>query len=245
MSATTFLTLVKNVDRFKRDEVATNVILEGHVPGKMRDFTSVCFTAKDGEENVHVVTFRALVDYLCIGTDDDYVRVPLNPLSAQRIADVTTTTLPTTKIVDIVWGAASNKLDPLPWGPPYDASMMSTARIPVHNARINAELKSTYCDPTQLTAGHKKDVVVSNALETHSKSVAIYGWHKKNGEPIQPLYVGHENLYCDYSHGIRLIDRECIIDSQSHDILAVLSDPMLSVLLSSEGQLRVLRQPNA
>ncbi len=39
----------------------------------------------------------------------------------------------------------------------------------------------------KLIAGHKKDVVITNRLLTMPKRVAIYGWHRPNGSPIQPL----------------------------------------------------------
>src|SRR5439155_18545018 len=61
-----------------------------------------------------------------------------------------------------------------------------------------------------LVGGHKKDVVISNRLKEKPNRVAIYGWHKLDGKPIQPLYVGHGDFYADYSHGIRLVKQECV-----------------------------------
>jgi hypothetical protein len=176
-----------------------------------------------------------LPDYLCIGTDSDYVRVPMQPLNAQAVADALNCLLPTTKIVDLIWSAAVNKLMPLPWGPPYDASMMSTSRISVHNSRISAQLAKSNLDATALTAGHKKDVVITTKLVKQPKQVAIYGWTQLNGKPIQPLYLGHESSYADYSHGIRLLSRRCEIDGIEDDLFRVLSDPELCSSVSSEG----------
>jgi len=45
--------------------------------------------------------------------------------------------------------------------------------------------------------------------------VAIYGWHKLDGKPIQPLYTGHVDWYVDYSHGIRLVSRTIYIDNKN------------------------------
>ncbi|WP_204310148.1 hypothetical protein, partial [Enterobacter cloacae] len=52
-----------------------------------------------------------------------------------------------------------------------------------------------------LIAGIKKDVVITDLLTRSSKPnrVAIFGWHKPDGIPIQPLYTGHVNWYVDYS----------------------------------------------
>jgi len=61
-----------------------------------------------------------------------------------------------------------------------------------------------------LIAGIKKDIVLSNKVADNERPnrVAIYGWHKLDGKPIQPVYAGHVNWYVDYSHGIRLISRK-------------------------------------
>ena len=56
-----------------------------------------------------------------------------------------------------------------------------------------------------------------------------------NGQPIQPLYVGHEITYMDYSHGLRLVRQAMIVDGQPRTVQEVLADPVLCVLLSDEG----------
>src|SRR5207253_1071838 len=56
-----------------------------------------------------------------------------------------------------------------------------------------------------LIAGIKKDVVITNRLGEKPNHVAIYGWHKLDGDPIQPLTIVHISPYVDYSHGIRLV----------------------------------------
>ena len=88
-----------------------------------------------------------------------------------------------------------------------------------------------------LISGLKKDVVLTYKIHTLSgneKRVAIYGWHKTNGEPVQPLYVRHVNYYVDYSHGIRLIYREVYIDGKKYDAKEILESPQLYRLLSDE-----------
>jgi hypothetical protein len=226
-----FITDNVKTDRFARDASARDLIIAGNIPSHMRSFCPVTTALPDGRS----LTLYVLPDYLCIGTDSDYVRVPMQPLNAQAVADALNCILPTTKIVDLIWSAAVNKLMPLPWGPPYDASMMSTSRISVHNSRISAQLAKSNSDATALTAGHKKDVVITTKLVKQPKQVAIYGWTQLNGKPIQPLYLGHESSYADYSHGIRLLSRRCEIDGIEDDLFRVLSDPELCSSVSSEG----------
>jgi hypothetical protein len=176
-------------------------------------------------------------DYLCLG-QSDYVRMPMNPHTAQKIADQYDCSLPTRKMVNDIWHASVNKLSPKPWGPPYDSSMMHTDRIGIHNGRIQNQLQGH--DHTQLTSGHKKDVVLTNKLSPNNpnKRVAIYGWIQSNGQAIQQLNPkDHEDTYADYSHGVRLIANDVIVNGNPMRIKDVFSHPQLSALISDEGVL--------
>ena len=84
-------------------------------------------------------------------------------------------------------------------------------------------------------AGIKKDIVVTNRLGERAKRVAIFGWHKLDGVPIQPLTIVHVNWYVDYSHGVRLMKRTVLVDGVPRDIRAVLYATDLAPLLSDEG----------
>lgn len=182
-------------------------------------------------------------DYFAIGTPDDYVRMPLAGDVAQEVADALGLLLPTKLIVDLIWRAATTKLAPLPWGPPYDASMYSLARIAEHDARI---AKQRHAPLAGIVAGHKKDVVLTNLLEGRADRVAIYGWHRSDGTPIQgprPNATSHELAYSDYSHGIRFVAPTMTLDGEQVSVLDVLRDPARCALLSDEGPLRVLRYP--
>lgn len=243
MTATDFVKSLVGLDRHKREEAALLALLGGHVPSYMRSFVDVTVTFADSHALGHTLVVRALPDYLCIGTDSDRLRMPLWPLTAQKVADAWNCVLPTSKLVTILWNAAPSKLPPQPWGPPYDASMMSNERIVAHNTRVEATIKKLGVDATKLMGGHKKDVVLTKQLAVKPKSVAIFGWHQPNGKPIQPVYLGHENTYADYSHGIRMISRECLLDEQPDDLGRILTDVNLCGAVSSEGVLPFIRQP--
>ncbi len=47
-----------------------------------------------------------LPDYLSIGSNDDWARIPLSPMAAQQIADSLNCFLPTRKMVDDIYKAA-------------------------------------------------------------------------------------------------------------------------------------------
>lgn len=230
-------------DRSTREDKALDVLLAGNVPSHMRSFVDVTFHFDDNDGVRHELTVRTLPDYLLIGTDDDSVRIPLWPLTAQKIADAWGCLLPTSKLVTEIWKAAPGKLPPEPWGPPYDSSMMSTARIVKHNERIETTIQRLNVDAKQLLAGHKKDVVLSVRLSEKPNNVAIFGWHQFNGKPIQPVSLVHENTYADYSHGIRMLHSSCMLDGVDDDLGRIYMDPVLSKGVSDEGPLPFIRQP--
>jgi len=210
--------------------------LLGNIPDFLRKFAVVKVT-----EGKNSITYLVTSDYLAIGNNNDYVRMPMNPLTAQAIADKYDCTLPTRKMVNDIWKQSVIKLQPLPWGPPYDASMMSTSRYDIHNQRIQNQLKDK--DITALISGQKKDVVLTNLFSPNNpkKKLALYGWIQTNGQAIQPMPGGHEDTYADYSHGIRLIANDVIVNEKPMRIQDVFKDASLWNLISDEGPLTFLR----
>lgn len=184
---------------------------------------------------------RVASDVFSMGTIDDFVRIPLSGPGADAVAATAGAILPTTKMVDMIWRAASVKLHPLPWGPPYDNSMLSLDRVIEHNNRIEVQRNKR----AGLVAGHKKDVVLTKRLVWQPKQVAIYGWHRVNGTPIQSLSLFHEASYADYSHGVRLVSRAALLDGEEVDLEDVLADPSLYRLLAlgTDGPQKTVRYP--
>jgi hypothetical protein len=88
-----------------------------------------------------------------------------------------------------------------------------------------------------LTAGDKKDLVLTNRLWSHLDRVAIYGWHMLDGKPIQSLSTLHGWRYADYSHGARLISTRVFVDGKPRSIFEVMQDSRLAAALSGEGPL--------
>lgn len=236
ISGSDFIQSNMNVSQSVREQNILDNFLSGNMPDFLRKFVAVEIT--NGSDSI---TYLVTSDYLSIGSDSDYVRMPMNPLTAQKIADKYDCTLPTRKMVNDIWRASKNKLNPLPWGPPYDESMMSTYRFGEHNRRIQEQLKNK--DITALTSGHKKDVVLSNKISPNNSNerVVIYGWIQLDGSPIQGLnYWSHESSYKDYSHGIRLIANDVVVNGVPMRIQDVFKHTKLFALLSDEGVLNFL-----
>lgn len=224
----------------EREERIWREVVSGNVPGFLRQLAPVPVTAN---VESRTVTGRIYVtpDYLAVGSDNDYLFVPLSPYTAQRIADRVRCMLPTPKMVDEVYQAAAVKLAPSPI-PPSPA--MTTVPVFLDHNRIVHDQRSPLLAQFPLgalVAGDKKDIVICKALPDKPDRVAIYGWHRLDGKPIQPLYLGHFAYWADYSHGTRLVDPTMEVEGHWTAIDRVLADPKLSVLVSSEGPLRVSR----
>lgn len=212
-----------------REAAIFEEIARGNVPDFLRKFhpITVAFASPDGTN--HEATYEVMSDYLAVGSDDDFFRIPMTPATATRIAEAFGCSLPTRKIVDDVYASAEVKLEPKPLGPPRE----TIERFLEHHAMIEEQRKGRPLG--KLIAGIKKDVVISNRLKEKPNKVAIYGWHKLDGKPIQPLYAGHADHYVDYSHGIRLVKREMTVDGKTMSVEDVLKDPNLCAAISDEG----------
>jgi len=212
------------------------------VPGWLRELSPVELVQKIGGRDLRA-TFWVTPDYLAVGSDEDFLLVPLSPVTAQRIADRVGCVLPTPRMVDAVWAAAQVRLEPSPIAP--SPEMTTVPVFEAHARMIAAQWRNVSAPRGSLVSGHKKDVVITSALASLPNRVAIYGWHRLTGEPIQPLYAGHAEDWVDYSHGIRLVLREMTIDGTPRDLLEVLRDPGLAPLLSDEGAITEARYPTS
>jgi len=217
--------------REERSRVLVEQILEGNIPGALRQLRSVV-TSAPGPSGVLV---RAVVwvmpDYLAVGSDEDFVRVPLGLPEALAVARRFGFTLPTRKIVNTIHLQAEAKLYPQPM--PACRAMTSVAYLKAHNETIDRQQRRLA--PGTLVSGTKKDVVITPRLASYPGRVAIYGWLRPDGKAIQPLSTVHEARYADYSHGIRLVSSTVLVDGQARSVFDVLEDPAQAGLLSDEG----------
>jgi hypothetical protein len=224
-----FFKTLEKLTAAEREEAIAKEVLRGNVPEFLRTFQKVTVKAKDAGGKERTAVFEVMPDYLAVGSDADFVRVPMTPQTAARIADAFGCALPTRKIVDEVYRAATVKLEPKP----MTENRESTATFLRHSALIEEQRAGKKLG--ELVAGIKKDVVVSNRLAERPSRVAIYGWHKLDGKPIQPLTIVHVDWYVDYSHGVRLMRRSVVVDGQTRDVRHVLYSADLNPLLSDEG----------
>lgn len=233
LTGSQFIKKTSNLTPAQREAAIVKEINSGNIPNFLRQTQTVSFQTKMKNGKYQRVEMNVMPDYLAIGSDKDFIRIPMSPLSAQKIADKYNMVLPTAKIVDEIYKHSSLKYTPSPLPP--GRKMVSSDVYKQHNHLIEKQRKNRSLD--QLASGHKKDVVLTNRLRVQPGKVAIYGWHRPNGKAIQPLSLVHGNYYADYSHGIRLIDPWIKVDGKRRNINSVMSDKHLASLVSNEGKL--------
>lgn len=229
MTGREFVRRTESLTLDQREMWIAREILKGNVPSFNRQMKPLKFQHPDVPGVT--ATIWVMVDYLAIGSDEDFVRMPMNPMTAQEIADAFQCLLPTTRIVDHIFDEADVRLRPRPLRP--GRAMVTSGYYLKHNDLI--EKQTLRVGQGVLLAGHKKDVVVTNRLLFRPLRVAIYGWHDPGGNPIQPLSLVHHNRYADYSHGIRLIHKTAYLNDEETTVARILKDPLYHRLLSREG----------
>jgi hypothetical protein len=226
-----------------REEYIYREVVRGNIPDRLRYLRPITINGQIRGNSVRLVVY-VLPDYMAIGSNEDNVLMPMNFFTAARIAKKFGFTLPTTKLVDEIYRQSELKLEPVNLKP--GANMGTNYYYGAH-AQIVANLeKAKGFAPNSsspvLIAGHKKDLVLSRKLVRKPTSIAIYGWHDINGQPIQPVSTAHAATYADYSHGARFVAETVYVNGQPTSLYAVLADPNYAPLISNEGNLKNLSQ---
>jgi hypothetical protein len=228
------------MEGIQREQAILDQFLKGNIPDFLRKLKPVFLSHQSEDGKSFTATLFAMPDYLAIGSDRDFLRIPMSLYTAAEIAARYGFFLPTRKIVDALFAQSAFHLtpEPMPAGP----RMRSTAYYWEHNQRIKKQrLASRFFPLGALISGHKKDVVMTNRLVPGQGKIAIYGWHRPTGVPIQPLSTVHGAGYADYSHGIRLISDQVLLNGEPRLSYDVLEDPATADVLSDEGVIRQVR----
>lgn len=236
LTGSQFAQYVAKMNPQQREQAIQDEILEGNLPEFLRKLVPVELRGELPSGKNLTATIFVMPDYLAIGSDGDFLRIPMNLHTAMAIADRFRFLLPTKKMVDAIYLHSSFHLvpQPLPAGP----QMRSTEYYWTHNQMIEKQARALGVRLGELVSGDKKDVVMTNLLANRVGRIAIYGWHRGPGEPIQPLSTVHGANYTDYSHGIRLISDIALIGGKLRSVYDILRDPSAAKVLSDEGPIR-------
>ena len=239
LSGSEIISMLDNLEQSERENKIFDLILDKETPSFLEQLSEIKVIGTIWGISYELI-YYVTPDYFSLGTDEDYFLIPMTPILAQKVANHYEAILPTKKIVDQIYERATIKFSPQPIPPTTE--MITIKVFAAHNDSIAQQRKAFFSnyDLSTLAGGHKKDVIISNSIYSKLKPnvpnpVVIYGWHMLNGDPIQPVYNGHNNDYADYSHGIRLVKNKCKLDGKDTCLTDILKDPQLAVLISNEG----------
>lgn len=237
LTGSQFAQYVSKMNSQEREEAILEEISKGNLPEFLRKLVPVELRCQLENGQHLTATIFVTPDYLAIGSDSDFLRIPMNLHTAVTVAERFGFVLPTRKMVDAIYLQSRYHLtpQPLPAGP----QMRSTEYYSTHNQLIEEQVHAVGAPLGALVSGDKKDVVMSNRLAINLGRIAIYGWHRGPGEPIQPLSTVHGANYADYSHGIRLISQWALINGKLQSIRQLLQNPSTARVLSDEGPIRL------
>ncbi len=233
LTGSQFVDLVSKKDGNQREQVISEQLLRGNLPDFLRKLKPVKLQQRSKSGRLLSATVFVTPDYLAIGSQADFIRVPMDYHTARKVASRFGFILPTRRVVDAIYDQSESHFtpQPLPPGP----QMCSTEYYQRHNQKILQQRYSLGISLGELVSGHKKDVVITKRLRRKPGRIAIYGWHRPDGKPIQPLSTVHGAGYADYSHGIRLVSEKALVDGKLVSVYDILKDPELAPLLSDEG----------
>lgn len=232
-SGSEFMNRISDLPLEKREEEIHSAVASGNIPGFLRETVTLKGTFNDLNGTPHTLEYEVMPDYLAIGSDSDFCRIPMTPGTAQRLADLFGCSLLTAKLSDHIWANAEVRLVPFNYVPVGNANELVT-KFAEHNAQIEKQLAEAGGRHGQLVAGIKKDVIISSRIAERPDRVVIYGWHKTDGKPIQPVYSGHIWWYVDYSHGIRFMNAQVLLDGRPVLVYDLLKDPVLFRVVTDE-----------
>jgi hypothetical protein len=237
LTGSQFVHYVSRMDARDREQAIFEQISKGNLPDFLRRLVPVRLHGQLADGSDLVATIFVIPDYLAIGSDSDFLRIPMNLHTALSLAQRFGFVLPTRKMVDAIYLQSRYHLAPQPL--PAGDQMRSTDYYWTHNELIEDQTRAIGAQLGALVSGDKKDVVMSNRLASHLGRIAIYGWHRGAGQPIQPLSTVHGANYADYSHGIRLVSQWAVINGKLELVRDILHDPATAAALSDEGPIHV------
>ena len=233
VAGSTFIHRAQRLRTYEREKAMVDEILAGNVPAFQRTLVPLDVEATSAGGVPLRGRVFVLPDYLAIGSDEDFVRMPMTIGSARRIAREAGAVLPTPHLVDVIQAAAKIRV-PSPYMTPGE-HMGSIEYLARHNKVIEERRLATGIPLGALLSGPKKDLVITRrTLETPGRT-PIYGWFAEDGSAIQSLSLVHDDRYADYAHGVRLVDAEMVVNDEPRPLLDVLADREQAALISREG----------
>ena len=218
-----------------RENFILKAVAEGQAFPSWEKLTPVTVTATLSDKQKHSITFYVSPDYLQLGDEQEFFWAPLQFASVKKLMASMDVLVPTVKMVNIIYQQAALKIwaKTIPSGPLMSSSPVSLQHTDFLFEQLEKRGMAFPCDC--LSAGHKKDYVLTKRLLERPNREAIYGWFERDGSVIQPLSMAHNDQWVDYSQGFRAVASKAMVDGVEKSVVQILRDPLLSQLISDEG----------
>jgi len=237
LSGTEVAARLKTLPLEKREQFIQEQVAKGNIPESQRTLERVTVKRQGADGKEHEITTYVMPDYVSLGSDKDSVRVPMTPMTAQKIGDQMNCSLPTRQMVNDIYGSAQRKpvFEGLQGTDAYRASGQAYVD---HDAKMDKAMSGM--GEGGIAAGHKKDIIIP----APEGKVGIYGGFDAKGQPIHNFKShAHGDFYVDYSHGARMVSNTVYVDGKPMPMDQVLRDPDLAPLLSDTGAMDRTRYP--
>ncbi|HKY63503.1 MAG TPA: hypothetical protein VJR29_08800 [bacterium] len=233
------------LSKIERENAILEQIELGNVPEFLRRPKAVTIKGPDGGE----VKTYVMPDYIAIGSNEDFVRVPLSPILAQALARKYDWCLPTKTIVEETYAQAGKRVV----GPSYshpeefqaNSAYLDSAGFYLRSdLDIKAQLKGVALGT--LVAGGKKELVVSPQVAVRyaggkaGEAIDFYGLYGADEIPIQRT-PGHGReagyRHTEYALGVRFVSPVLVVTKKSGEKVVMrmdkaLQDPEIAKIFS-------------
>ncbi len=117
MTGSAFAEMTRNLSGAERQKAAVAEIKQGNIPIFLRTLKPVRMDGKSDSGRDIKVTIWVMPDYLAIGPNEDFLRIPLTLPSATAVANAFGFSLPTRKMVDAIYAQSDFHFKPIPMKP--------------------------------------------------------------------------------------------------------------------------------
>lgn len=183
--------------------------------------------------------FRVLLD------DGTQFRFQVSAKLAQQCADITRSSLPTAKVMDLSYQQATVKLT---------ATLLSAKPAMVtteYSKLFNKELEKKRAGRHGLIRDCGKAWIISNKMRKGTNVAVNHGFYDPKAMYINPMSglkmwqnkgAAHDSAHTDYSQTLILMSSFCLLDGQSVPVVELMVHPVFCKLISDEGKLLYTRQ---
>ena len=140
LTGSQFAEQVLRMDSRTREQAILKQVFAGNLPAFLSKLIPVALSYRQPDGKTLTATIFVMPEYLAIGTDRDFLRIPMNLYSAVAAASRMGFILPTRKIVNAIYEQSAFHFAPEPMG--AGPGMRSTDYYRTHNRKIEEQSRA-------------------------------------------------------------------------------------------------------